>query len=288
MIQIAIPDDFHAWRSEARRLLEAAVKPGEVSWVDANVERGLFEELLGRGAPQNNGTKFQFTVPGEFLTLAERVAAHRDARRWSVLYSVLHRLTHGNERHLLRVQTDPDVHQLAQWGKAIGRDIHKMHAFVRFRLTGIDEETGRENFVSWFEPEHRIVKLAAPFFRKRFAAMNWAILTPDDCVSWDGEAIHFSPGLPRSAAPGEDELDDLWRTYYRSIFNPARLKLQAMQSEMPKKYWKNLPETQILTDLIEQSSGRVRDMMDTPERDVKRAPANSYLESLHTKNESES
>ncbi|MGO7668145.1 DUF4130 domain-containing protein, partial [Rhizobium ruizarguesonis] len=30
--------------------------------------------------------------------------------------------------------------------------------------------------------------------------------------------------------------DDLWRTYYASIFNPARLKLKAMQAEMPKKY----------------------------------------------------
>ncbi len=141
-------------------------------------------------------------------------------------------------------------------------------------------ETGREQFVAWFEPEHRILGLAVPFFQKRFAGMDWSILTPDECAHWDGKQLHFTAGVARSRAPEADELDDLWRTYYKSIFNPARVKIQAMQSEMPKKYWKNLPEATLISELIAGSGQRVAGMMDTPERPAKPAPNNAYLEKL--------
>mgnify|MGYP003515995728 CR=1 FL=1 len=120
---------------------------------------------------------------------------------------------------------------------------------------------------------------------KRFAGMDWSILTPYECAHWDGTILPFTPGVPRSAAPDEDALDDLWRTYYRSIFNPARLKVNAMQSEMPKKYWKNLPEASLIEGLIADSRKRVKTMLETEERPVKPAPKNDYLESLRKLNE---
>ena len=50
---------------------------------------------------------------------------------------------------------------------------------------------------------------------------------------------------------------------YRSIFNPARLKVDAMQSEMPKKYWKILREAPLIADLISNSHKRVKTMLET-------------------------
>ena len=279
MRTVVIQPVFEAWRKRARELLALGVCHDEVLWSDDAQEPGLFapiDEASPRGAVPK--------VSPAFLDIARSVSAHRDARRWGVLYRVLWRLTHGGERHLLAVATDRDVRQLQQWGKAIGRDIHKMHAFVRFRLVGNDEATGREQFVAWFEPEHRIVRLAVGFFEKRFAGMDWSILTPHECAHWDGSALHFTPGVPRSAAPDEDALDDLWRTYYRSIFNPARLKVRAMQSEMPKKYWKNLPEASLIADLIAGSGGRVKEMLRAEARPAKPAPKNAYLDSLRDMN----
>ena len=224
-------------------------------------------------------------MPTAFLDLAHRAAAHTDPQRWALLYRVLWRLTLGGERHLLALPTDRDVRQVLDWNKAIGRDIHKMHAFVRFRLVGVDPATHREQFVAWFEPDFRIVRLAAPFFEKRFAGMDWSILTPHECAHWDGQRLHFTPGVTRAMAPEGDVLDDLWRTYYKNIFNPARVKISAMQSEMPKKYWKNLPEAPLIADLIAESAGRVQGMFDTPERPALPAPHNPYLKSLHAMNQ---
>ena len=275
-----IQPTFEAWRSKARELLRHGVKPEEVQWADESQTPSLLaEDAVTYGEARKDAVK----VPAEFLRLAANVCAHTDERRFAILYRLLHRLTLGGEKLLLAMPSDRDMHQCSMWAKAVSRDIHKMHAFVRFRLVGVNEETGREQFVAWFEPEYRITRLAAPFFEKRLAGMEWSILTPDECASWDGDKLTFMPGLSRHDAPAADAHDDLWRTYYRSIFNPARLKVKAMQSEMPVKYWKNLPEAEIIAGLINGSEKRVQNMIDTPERPVKPAPDNAYLRRLREK-----
>jgi uracil-DNA glycosylase family protein len=125
-----------------------------------------------------------------------------------------------------------------------------MQAFVRFREIGRDDTT---RFVAWFEPEHHIVEAIAPFFARRFADMAWSILTPDLCAHWDRQSVSFTAGAGKAEAPTQDRLEQTWLRYYASIFNPARLKVKAMQAEMPKKYWRNLPEAALIAPLITQA-----------------------------------
>ena len=284
MRTIVIEPEYEEWRNSARRLLAEGVPPDEVLWSEDAQEASLF---TGEDPHVEPVTGNPIKVPPAFLDMARSAAAHTDARRWGMLYRVLWRLTLGGERHLLSLATDSDVRQIQNWCKAVGRDIHKMHAFVRFRLVRVNADTGREQFVAWFEPDYRIVRLSASFFRKRFAGMDWSILTNYECAHWDGMQLHFTAGVPRGSAPNQDALDDLWRTYYQNIFNPARVKISAMQSEMPKKYWKNLPEAPLIAGLIAQSAGRVKGMLETPERPAKSAPNNEYLKMLHDMNRSE-
>jgi DNA polymerase len=282
MRDIRIEPTFESWRDAARGLLAAGIPPDEVLWSDDPEEAALFatphEPPHAGGAAQK--------VPAAFMDIARTAAAHTDPRRWGMLYRLLWRVTRGGESALLAVATDPDLRRVREWCKAVGREIHKMHAFVRFRLVGKNEADGREQFVAWFEPQYRIVRLASPFFVKRFAAMDWSILTPHECAHWDGGSLHFTPGVPCDAAPDEDALDELWRGYYRSIFNPARLKVKAMQSEMAKRYWKNLPEAKIIDELIAGSAKRVHDMLEADGRPVKPAPKNAYLAKLRELNDS--
>jgi DNA polymerase len=109
-----------------------------------------------------------------------------------------------------------------------------------------------------------VVELTAPFFARRFSNMRWSILTPDACVHWDLETLDFTPGADRSAAPGEDALEAAWTTYYASTFNPARLKPKMMQKEMPKRYWRNLPEAKLIPGLIAQAESRTDVMVAAP------------------------
>ncbi len=246
--------DFDEWRQRARELLRAGVAPERVSW-RCDADDDLFATTDVASLPTvAAGT----TVPRDFLSLAERVLAHRDARRHALLYRLLWRLTHG-EPQLLRIVTDDDVMRARAWEKSVRRDLHKMKAFVRFREVRYDDRASV--FVAWFEPEHFIVERVAPFFVRRFAGMHWSILTPDRAAHWDGESLRFDAGASREQAPDGDALEALWRQYYTSIFNPARLKVKAMKSEMPMKYWKNLPEASLIPQLIREAQPRAQAMV---------------------------
>jgi DNA polymerase len=272
MITLIYPKTFDEWRDLARGLLGEGITPARILW-EPPAEQSLFGESF---SPQKS---CQLSVPRPFLDLARTVACHRSDEQWPLLYSLLWRLTHG-EKHLLSLSTDHELHRVKSMAKHISRDIHKMHAFVRFRKVSKHPESHREQFVSWFEPDHRIIRLTSSFFRKRFTSMDWSLLTPDECMHWDGKKITFTKGVDQSQAPDADALDELWRGYYRSIFNPARLKVKAMQSEMPKKYWKNLPEAKIIEELIANSERRTEKMLEKPTTPVKSVPKNAYLEKL--------
>jgi probable DNA metabolism protein len=169
------------------------------------------------------------------------VALHKDPDKFPLLYRFLWRLR--REPYLLRDTLDADFARALALKKSVERDVHKMHAFVRFREV-VGAPDGRR--IAWFEPEHYILETAAPFFMRRFANFPWSILTPEQSAHWDTSVLSFGPGGRRSDAPAEDAHEDLWRTYYASIFNPARLKPAAMRQHMPKKYWRNLPESSLI------------------------------------------
>ncbi|MFW5661533.1 MAG: UdgX family uracil-DNA binding protein, partial [Oceanicaulis sp.] len=255
MIEIALEreTDFEGWRDAARRLCAAKVRPADVSWRTPSTP----PSLLGGDAEPSPRTGVQVRAPERFIDLARKAACLRDPERFARLYALVVKL---QERpHLLDDPADPDAAWLRAGGKQIRRDVHKMHAFVRFKAAGIGE-AGRERFAAWFEPEHRILELAAPFFMRRFAGMDWVIVTPDGTAAWDGSQLAFGPPGARADVPAADAVEDQWRTYFKSIFNPARLKVSAMTAEMPKKYWKNLPEASLIPEMIATAETRTRAM----------------------------
>jgi probable DNA metabolism protein len=232
--------DFDGWRKAARALALNDVKPPDVTWRVA----GDAPELLEPTAPPLEPPPGTFNVPAKFVELAEVAILHRNPERFALLYRLLWRLrTHHD---LFDIATDPDVAEVTAMANAVRRDEHRMHAFVRFREVGREQKS---HFVAWFEPEHHIVELAASFFARRFADMPWSILTPDVCAHWDGHAVSITPGVAKREAPTADRLEETWRRYYASIFNPARLKVQVMSKEMPRKYWGNLPEASMIKPL---------------------------------------
>jgi DNA polymerase len=242
LITLDSETDFEGWRKAARAFVLNGVAPADITWTVRGSEPELFE---AETSPLPDVPVGAFSVPAKFVELAHSAILHRDPERFAILYRLLWRLMSNHD--LLSIAIDPDVALVSQMARAVHRDEHKMHAFVRFREVGRDPKS---HFVAWFEPEHHIVELAAPFFAKRFADMPWSILTPDLSAHWDGHAVSFTPGVAKAEAPTEDRLEETWRRYYASIFNPARLKVKAMEKEMPKRYWRNLPEASLIKPLI--------------------------------------
>ncbi len=247
-VQLASQTDFVGWRDAARRLVLNEVGPEDIAWSVAAESDQADLPSVPEGA--------QLVVPRDFIEHAATAFCHSDPGRFAFLYRMLWRLR--SEPKLLAIATDPDTRRLEAMEKAVRRDSHKMHAFVRFRKIG---EGSDERYVAWFEPDHFIVERNADFFVRRFTGMRWTILTPYASADWDGERLAIGPGAAKGDAPAEDDTEALWLTYFENIFNPARLKVKAMQKEMPKKYWRNLPEASLIPDLIAGADEAARDMI---------------------------
>jgi uracil-DNA glycosylase len=248
--------DFATFRERARTLAAHHVPPSDVFFRDPNAPQpSLFEEPVPHkpnGMRETNVVAPR--VPRRYLDLAEVAACYRVADRFALLYRVLFRLSHGEPR-LLDDELDADVRELLRRVKSVRHDEHRMHAFVRFRRTELD---GREHFVAWYRPEHLVLALAAPFFERRFASMLWTILTPDGSVSWDGARLQFGPPADRTEAPEDDELEQLFRTYYRATFNPARQNLKLFRHHVPSTFQRDMPELTVLSELATDMATKKR------------------------------
>ena len=251
------PDDFDAWRDTARALAAGDVPPDDVVWQVGDTPADLFAVAAEESAPPPPvGT---LSVPRAFIDLARSVVMAAEPERFALLYTVLHRLR--REPKLMEDHADPLIRKLEVIAKNVRRDIHKMRAFLRFREVADDD--GASRYVAWFEPDHHIVRANAAFFVNRFASMRWSILTPEVSLHWDGKALSEGPGASKGDAPDGDPTEEVWKTYYASIFNPARVKVGAMLKEMPRKYWKNMPETALVGQLIAGAQARESGMIET-------------------------
>ena len=242
-----------AWRAEARRLAREGVRPEDVLW-----QRGeRAADLFASAAPPS--TKGQpLTLPREAVAAMEGALYHSDPQRFARAYDIVLRLSQGRLRWGDR--SDTALHRLLMQDKAVRRDIHKMHAFVRFREMSAPDAP-RRAFAAWFEPDHPITEAATPFFANRFGDMDWIIATPDLTARFEAGTLRFEE-TQTTFRPAPDATEDLWRTYFANIFNPARLMVSAMTSEMPRKYWKNLPEAALIPELIRTAPARARAMQE--------------------------
>lgn len=248
-IALAPGADLDGFRAALRSLMAAGMPPDAVCWTCEAAD--LFAPAtLPAGGP--------VTLPRAAARLIETVVCHRDPERYALLHRLVWRLRHG-EPGLLDNPADPLVYRLGRLAQAIRRDLHKMHAFVRFRRL---EDAGGERFVAWFEPDHFILDATAGFFVERFQSLDWAILTPVGSLRWDRAHLHRGPPARREDAPDSDAFETGWRAYYEATFNPARTNLRATRAEMPTRYWRNLPEAAGIPAMIAAAPRRMREMLD--------------------------
>ena len=272
VVHLPRPDDFAFWRERARQLIQCDVPPDRVSWVEPGGTGDLFAyqgPIRGeKRLPVPEADAGEVRASKRFMRLARNASVHSDPERFSLLYRMLWRLQ--SQPGAMQDSADTDVRRIEELDKEVRRDAHKMHAFVRFRE--VEDESG-EHYVAWFEPDHHIVRREAGFFMRRFANMRWSILTPRGCIHWDGETMREGPPARREDAPAGDPVEALWKSYYASTFNPARLKVGAMLSELPKKYWKNMPEAELIPELIAGAQAREAGMVAAGMREVREVPS---------------
>lgn len=249
-VVLAHAADVAGFRAAARRHLAAGTPPASLHFT-AGGEVDLFAPECEAATDEPART---LALPAGLATLCEQAGLHDDPSRFDRLYELAFRV--ARRRAVWGDRLDPQRVALERMAQAVRREIHKAHAFVRFRPVA-------DEHVAWFEPAHHVVDAIAPFFVRRFAGMRWAILTPRGSLRWDGTRLHRGPAAAPQDAPPADAGESLWLAYYRSIFNPARTMPDAMRREMPVRFWRHLPEAVQIGPLLHGATEREGRLVET-------------------------
>ncbi|WPX88835.1 hypothetical protein PsasTeo6_24520 [Pseudomonas asiatica] len=248
MIALDCDGLFATWRDQARVLLGHGIDPSEVTWA-----QGPVADLLAvpTALPEGSGP-FRAKVPAALLGQLEQAARYRGEHRWNLLYEVLWRVAHGDRTAML--PGDRLGSELHRRIKQVNREAHHLHAFVRFvPLPEVLAEQLQLDLVAYHEPAHDILESASGHFADRLGRLRWMIATAHDGIRFDGQAFDYQRQCPEPwrqwAHNAEDPGAELWRTYYRHTFNPARLNPDALRLHMPGRFWRHLPEGMLIPQL---------------------------------------
>jgi len=145
--------------------------------------------------------------------------------------------------------SDETILSLSQIAKKVGREKHRMEAFVRFQLTkdGI--------YFANIEPDFNVLPLISKHFRNRYSDQKWLIydikrgygifynLKSVEIISLDVSETHFNR-LRKSKVftSSEYEYQELWNNYFQSTNIKSRINKKLHTQHVPKRYWKYLSE----------------------------------------------
>lgn len=150
------------------------------------------------------------------------------------------------EHNILENYRDDKILQLHQINKKIGREVHRMHAFVRF------QETKDGMLVALINPDFNVLPLTGKHFVERYPALEWLIYDTKRHYGWY-YSQHKSSFITLSENKHNyissqlltgDELDyqDLWQSYFKATDIPERRNMKLHLQHVPKRYWKFLVE----------------------------------------------
>lgn len=149
-----------------------------------------------------------------------------------------------------------DVLAVSQWAKQVGREKHRMEAFVRFKKC----QDGL--FLSLIQPDFDVLPIIERHFKSRYQDQRWLIYDEKRHygIYYDLERLHQvdldAKQLDRQIATGHsqqltieldaDELlyDQLWKDYFRSVNIEARQNIRLHLQYVPRRYWRYLNEKQ--------------------------------------------
>nr|WP_321222828.1 TIGR03915 family putative DNA repair protein [uncultured Psychroserpens sp.] len=145
----------------------------------------------------------------------------------------------------------PSVLKIAQIAKMVGREKHRMEAFVRFRLTKDDV------YFANIEPDFNVLPLISKHFKRRYADQKWMIydisrhyglyydLNKVEIINMEfPKHFDFTKTDENLFKEQEFEFQKLWQDYFKSTNIESRKNMKLHIRHVPKRYWKYLSEKQ--------------------------------------------
>ncbi len=224
------PDAIHVKMSSSVSLFSIGE---EVPLIDGHAER--VQQKLRKTSPR-------------FLNRLFKIFLSEEAGREMLIYRLI-RLQLQDINRALADFRNPDVRLSERIEKKINREVHRMHAFVRFQRTADDL------WLAPIQPDFNVMPLIGRHFEKRYADQKWVIydIKRNYGLYYDLERTEFVE-MDFSMNGSLEKLSDeflhaeekgyqkLWQNYFESTNIKARKNPKLHLRHVPKRYWRFLYE----------------------------------------------
>lgn len=171
-----------------------------------------------------------------------------DSAVYSALFAIIRAQLQQPSVAILDNYTDPNVRLVQDCVKKVGRERHRVKAFVRFVATSDGV------YFAKIEPDFNVLPIVADFFAKRFADMPFLIadLVRGYGIYFDLKTVHLITDIDKAALRDSRHLytteevhyQHLWQAYFQHATITARKNRKLHLQQMPRRYWKHLTEKQ--------------------------------------------
>jgi probable DNA metabolism protein len=126
----------------------------------------------------------------------------------------------------------------------VKKEAHRMRGFARF------ERMADGTFFAAMAPEYDVLPLIRDHFETRFSDQPWVLydtrreygLYFDTRRTQSVQLKGRVPAAEKGGASGDEDVSDLWRTYFQAINIPERRNPRLHLQKLPRKYWGFLTE----------------------------------------------
>ncbi len=142
---------------------------------------------------------------------------------------------------------NPFVLNVQKLKKQIHREVHRMHAFVRF------EKTSDDLYYATIEPDFNVLPLIGEHFEKRYADQRWIIFDVKrkyalyynltETTEVYGEELEQL--FKDANETPETSYQRLWKNYFDAVNIKERKNVKLHLQHLPKRYWKFLTEKKL-------------------------------------------
>ncbi len=149
---------------------------------------------------------------------------------------------------------DSDVLYLTQTSQKVKKEAMRMMQFVRF------QHTKEGLYFCGIEPRYDVIPMVVDHFQKRFADQKWLLYDlrrnygvlygkqkVEEVVISNQQFNRLNGQVKDNLLEeGEDFYQKLWKSYFTHINIKERKNLKLQRQHMPRRFWKYLPEKQLL------------------------------------------
>ena len=157
-----------------------------------------------------------------------------------IYYFLLNSLKY--QKNVLYMRNLKCVNKALTISNRVSREAHKWKGFLRFK------EMQNNIFFAEFNADNNILGILANHFKKRLPKEKWVIKDEkrDILCLYDQKNCYFLEGkeikLDLNINNEEKNMEELWKSFFKTIAIKERVNKKCQQNFMPKKYWKNILE----------------------------------------------